>query len=91
MGESSIPKLSGIGPGSRFAITLGSTVRDLRKSAGLTQEELATPATKAFISLVEGGRAVPSLSSLYLIAARLGVPAWELLDRVNVQMTRDVD
>jgi transcriptional regulator with XRE-family HTH domain len=91
MAQSSITKLSGVSPGSPFAITLGSTVRELRKRSGLTQAELATPATKAFISLVEQGRMVPSLSSLYLIASRLGIPAWELLNEVNVQMTREVD
>jgi transcriptional regulator with XRE-family HTH domain len=91
MAQSSITKLSGIAPGSLFAITLGATVREHRKLSGLTQEELASPATKAFISLVERGRMIPSLASLYLIAARLGIPAWEILDEVNVQMTRRVD
>lgn len=91
MPRSSITQLSGVAPGSLFAITLGAMVREHRKRSGLTQADLATPATKAFISLVERGRTVPSLASLYLIAARLGIPAWELLDEVNVQMTRDVD
>lgn len=91
MGQSSITKLSGVSPGSPFAVALGSVVRAHRRRSGLTQEQLAMPATKAFISLVESGRIVPSLSSLYMISARLGIPAWELLNQVNIHLTGAVD
>ena len=91
MRESSITQLSGISPGSPFAMALGTVVRHHRRRSGMTQEQLATPATKSFISLVESGHTVPSLSSLYLIAARLGIPAWDLLDQVNTHLTEALD
>jgi transcriptional regulator with XRE-family HTH domain len=81
----------GVGPGSAFAVALGQIVKEHRRSSGLTQEQIATPATKAFISLVEHGRIVPSLPSLLLIATKLGVPARDLLSQVNARMTGEVD
>ena len=57
----------------------------------MTQEQIARPASKAFISLVEHGRILPSLPSLLLIATKLDVPAWDLLSQVNARMTGEVD
>lgn len=59
--------------GGRPANDLGPKIRQARKQAGLTQQQLAAPdVTKAFISHIELGRARPSLASLYAIARKLG-------------------
>lgn len=57
----------------------------------MTQEQIARPASKAFISLVEHGRTLPSLPSLLLIATKLDVPVSDLLNQVNARMTGEVD
>lgn len=60
--------------------TLGERLKTLRQQAGLTQQQLAGPEmTRAFICMVEKGRAKPSLESLQSIAARLGQPVSTLL------------
>ncbi len=59
---------------------LGSRLRELRTTVGATQQELAAAAgcSKAFLSLVEQGRARPSVARLDRIAAHLGVDPNEL-------------
>ncbi len=63
--------------------TLGSRIRELRLRAGLTQAELGAPMTRSFVSAIEKGRALPSLPALLLIALRLGVPAGDLLEKLE--------
>jgi transcriptional regulator with XRE-family HTH domain len=65
------------------AAILGSRIRELRRSAGLTQAELGSPMTRSFVSALEHGRALPSLPALMLISARLGIPVGELLDQLE--------
>lgn len=65
------------------AALLGSRIRELRVERGLTQAELGSPMTRSFVSAVEHGRAVPSLRALLLMAARLGVPASQLVDELE--------
>jgi transcriptional regulator with XRE-family HTH domain len=83
MAKSSITKLPDRGPGSEFARRLGERIRARRHSLGLTQTQLGAPLTKGFVSEVERGRSLPSLSALFLIAERLHLPTGELLDDVN--------
>ena len=53
--------------------SVGARLREARLAVGLTQEELGRGvATKGFISLVERGRANPSLPKLRVLADRLG-------------------
>lgn len=61
--------------------TLGSRVRGLRESAGLTQKALADSAGIARITLVrlENGKHVPKLETLKAIAAVLEQPVEDLL------------
>jgi tetratricopeptide (TPR) repeat protein len=55
--------------------SVGSRLREARLASGLTQEELGRGvATKGFISLVERGRASPSLPKLRVLADRLERP-----------------
>jgi ribosome-binding protein aMBF1 (putative translation factor) len=50
-------------------------LRNARKEAGITQSELAQRigADKAYISKVEHGRTVPTVSSFYRIVSALGM------------------
>jgi len=55
--------------------SVGARLREARLASGLTQEELGRGvATKGFISLIERGRATPSLPKLRVLADRLGRP-----------------
>lgn len=49
----------------------------------MTQAALAAPLSRAFVSAVEQGQALPSLGTLWLFAARLGVGVGSLVDDVN--------
>lgn len=61
-------------------MSLGSGIRQLRLSRGLTQSQLGGPElSKSFISLVEKDRAKPSVDTLQLIARRLGTSVDALL------------
>lgn len=61
---------------------LGRRVREMRKTAGLTQAELAERAGLAFetISRVERGRAKPSIGLVAQLARAFGVSVARLLD-----------
>jgi transcriptional regulator with XRE-family HTH domain len=91
MRSSTISKYRAVGKGTRFARTLGSTIRKRRERLGLSQQELGRPLSRAFVSLVENGHVSPSLASLVLISARLGLPVWELLKAVSEQMTEELE
>jgi tetratricopeptide (TPR) repeat protein len=61
--------------------SLGERIRLRRKELGLTQSELGgTDLTKGFISLVEKGRAKPSIETLVLLARRLQKPVGYFLE-----------
>jgi DNA-binding XRE family transcriptional regulator len=83
MGKSSIAKQLRAGAGSTAALELGRRVRERRLAVGMTQSELAAPLSRAFVSAVEKGHALPSLGALWLFAARLGIGVGNLVDGVN--------
>jgi len=83
MGKSSIAKQLQAGAGSPAALELGRRVRERRLAIGMTQSELAAPLSRGFVSAVEQGQALPSLGSLWLFAARLGIGVGNLVDGVN--------
>lgn len=60
---------------------VGARIRQLRKSQGLSQEELALRAelSPAYYGLVERGIKCPSVETIWKIAAGLGVSPSELL------------
>jgi transcriptional regulator with XRE-family HTH domain len=64
-------------------LELGGRVREMRRAAGFTQAALAAPFSAAYISAIEHGIVVPSLSALVVLASRLGVEPAELLAGVN--------
>lgn len=60
---------------------LGERIRGRRKELGLTQSQLGgDKLTKGFISLVEKGRAKPSIETLVLLAQRLQKPVGYFLE-----------
>lgn len=80
---SSICYLRPMTPPRDDAPTFGQLVRALRTSRQLSQAELGRPLTRAYMSLLEHDRAIPSIRTLLAIAARLGVDPAELLSAVN--------
>jgi len=71
--------------------TLGLRIRQLRKEQKLTLEALAgTKLTKGMLSLIENGKAQPSMESLSYIAQRLGVESSELMDDVSHTEKRNI-
>ncbi|MEW6224747.1 MAG: helix-turn-helix transcriptional regulator [Chloroflexota bacterium] len=81
MHPATIAKQRSVGPGSPFAIALGSAIRARRLELGLSQREAAGPLSKTFLSLVERGLMTPSLGSFTLVAGNLGIAPPELLAR----------
>lgn len=54
---------------------IGDKIRELRLQLGLSQRQLAAPEmTRAYISMIENGRVIPSEKSLRIIAMKLGKP-----------------
>jgi transcriptional regulator with XRE-family HTH domain len=62
-------------------VKFGERVQKVRKSKGVTQEELAAkPAMhRTYIGLIERGERNPTIRTLYKIAKALNVKACELL------------
>ena len=68
------------GPRPDVAREIGERIRRYRTDAKLTQADVSDGwCTKAAISAIETGRALPSLDTLWRIADRLGVPVVVLL------------
>ena len=55
-------------------------MRDLRRAAGMTQEDLAERCGlfRTYMSRIETGKANPTLSMIHALAASLGVPVTAL-------------
>lgn len=64
-----------------LARQIGRRLRELREEQGITQEKLAYECgfSKSFLSEIESGKKLPSLSALGDFAARLGVRPFDLL------------
>jgi transcriptional regulator with XRE-family HTH domain len=64
-----------------LALAVGNRVRQLREEAGLTQEKLAYESdfgSKGYLSGLEKGLVLPSLTKLQLVADHLGVELFDL-------------
>ncbi|WP_394188283.1 helix-turn-helix domain-containing protein [Paenisporosarcina quisquiliarum] len=71
--------------------TIGSRIRQLRKQQKYTLEALAgNQLTKGMLSLIENGKAQPSMESLSYIAQRLGVESSELMEDVSQTEKRNL-
>jgi transcriptional regulator with XRE-family HTH domain len=62
---------------------LGAELRRRRHELGMSQEDVARPFSRAYVSAVETGHCIPSLSALVLLAQRLETTTAELLAAVN--------
>jgi len=65
--------------------SFGKTVREMRLSSGLSQEQLAEAAGlhRNYVGLIERGVNSPSLSAIVSLAAALGISAAELVRRAE--------
>lgn len=63
----------------------GMVLRECRKGAGLSQEQLAEKAgvDRSFLSMVERGIQSPNIAVLFRMAEVLSVPASELIARTE--------
>jgi transcriptional regulator with XRE-family HTH domain len=84
---SSIAKQSHAGRGSSLNRAIGRELRRRRVAAGLTQEALGRPLTRAFVSAVEHGHAMPSIPALLLLTDRLETPLEDFFRGVKEEMT----
>jgi tetratricopeptide (TPR) repeat protein len=72
-----------------LASAIGGRLREARKRAGLTQQQLAGERyTKAYVSALETGLAKPSMAALNYLSARLGLAPSELLTDRDARWTR---
>lgn len=64
---------------------LGDELQKARNDAGLTQEKLAFDADldRTYISQLENNKKSPTLDALFRIADALGIPASEIVARVE--------
>jgi transcriptional regulator with XRE-family HTH domain len=83
MGKASITNLLPNGRDGELRRRLGSELRRRRLAARLSQHEVSSPLTRAFVSQVERGLTMPSLPALIVLSERLGTSADEVLRSVN--------
>ena len=71
--------------------TLGQRIKKLRKEKKLTQSQLAGERlTKGMLSLIENGKAQPSMESLRFLAKQLDIEVSELLDDGTLAKLREL-
>ena len=68
---------------------LGEELRKARLKSGLTQEELSYRAQvdRTYVSQLEHDKKSPTVDVLFRICHALGVPAWQLVKRVEKRRT----
>ena len=72
-----------------LARQIGERIREARRRAGLTQQQLAGDRyTKAYVSALETGIARPSMVALSYLCERLGLPPSHFLDEQTPAWTR---
>jgi transcriptional regulator with XRE-family HTH domain len=72
-----------------LARRIGQRIREARRRAGLTQQQLAGERyTKAYVSALETGIARPSMVALSYLSERLGLPASHFIDEAHPAWTR---
>ena len=74
----------------RSAIAVGRVLRQARKSAGVTQQEVALRARmdRAYLSEVENGKRSLSIDRLLLICKAMNVPASTIVGRIERALRR---
>ncbi len=87
MRVSSIAKHHRAGSGSALSLAIGHELRTQRLARGLTQADLGDPLTRAYVSAVEHGHALPSIPALAMLTDRLGIALDDFFTGVNSRMT----
>jgi transcriptional regulator with XRE-family HTH domain len=74
----------------RIALAFGSTLREVRRARGLTQEELALVGglDRTYTSLLERGLQTPTLTVLFRLAEALGVEPCRLVTLTADQLSK---
>lgn len=70
-----------------LATAIGHELRQRRRAAGLSQAEVGAPFTRSFVSAVERGRAIPSITALGVLLEHLRVDFDEFFWGVQMDMT----
>jgi transcriptional regulator with XRE-family HTH domain len=72
------------------AEAFGIALRKLRKSSGLSQEELALEAgiQRNFVSLIELGRNQPSITTIFKLADALSIRPSKLVQLADDELTK---
>jgi transcriptional regulator with XRE-family HTH domain len=73
-------------------ISFGKVLRQLRKEAGLSQEQLALEAEiqRNYISLIELGRNQPTITTIFKLAHALGIKPSKLVHLVEEISTASI-
>lgn len=73
-----------------YRLAFGDVIRDARRAAGITQEQVADRAetSRPTIARIEGGTHSTTLDRLWAIADAVGVPAAELVERTAARAGR---
>jgi transcriptional regulator with XRE-family HTH domain len=71
-----------------LSIAFGKVLRRCRKRVGLSQEALGFEAgvERNYVSMLELGQRVPSLTTVMKLSLPLQMPAWELLRELEATM-----
>lgn len=85
--ESTISKTARFGSRSLLALAIGQALRSARRGKGFTQAALGAPFSAAFVSRVEKGHAMPSLSALAILLDRLDLSFDEFFAEVAVRQS----
>ena len=66
----------------------GRVLHEVRTEKGLSQEQLGFESGyhRTYISFLERGKKNPTLATIMDLADTLGVPAWELIRKVEVRL-----
>lgn len=88
---SSVEAVSSRAPGSRNT-KVAVRLRELRNARHLSQRQLAArlDVPRTYISKIENGRALPTLSSLQRLAQALAVPMCEMVHDVRYEREREI-
>ena len=78
---------------SHLGEIFGEVIQVLRKKRGLSQEELAFESDlhRTYISLLERGKRIPGLKTIFQLAKALGVPPSEIIRRVESNPGRSAE
>ena len=70
------------------SLAFGKVIRELRKAAGLTQEQLGLEAElrRTFVSLLELGQQQPTLSTILKLSKALNVSASKIIELVEIEL-----